>query len=77
MEVDECEKESELLMKWRDLLIKQDPDIISGYNIYAFDFPYIWDRAEELGILNRYDILGKFKHKRSQIKKTAKSSALK
>ena len=24
VEVDECEKESELLMKWRDLLIKQD-----------------------------------------------------
>ena len=58
-------------MKWRDLLIKQD-DIISGYNIYAFDFTYIWDR-EELGILNRYDILGL--HKRSQIKENNNISA--
>ena len=25
-----------------NLELKENPDIISGYNIYAFDFPYIW-----------------------------------
>ena len=59
------------------LILEQNPDIISGYNIYSFDFPYIWDRAVELGILEKYRILGKFKNRKSMIKeKILASSAL-
>jgi DNA polymerase delta subunit 1 len=42
--------ERDLLMRWRDLLIKADADIIIGYNIMNFDLPYLIDRAETLKI---------------------------
>ena len=75
VEVDQCKTEEELLLKWKDLIINKDPDILSGYNIYGFDYPYLWDRAEELGIINRYSLLGKFKSKHSTIQEKKLSSS--
>jgi len=48
IEVVECEDEKELLLKWKDIIIEKDPDFITGYNIFGFDFKYICDRAEIL-----------------------------
>lgn len=42
--------EASLLHAWRDFFIETDPDIIIGYNIKSFDFSYILDRAEALGL---------------------------
>jgi DNA polymerase delta subunit 1 len=42
------ENESEMLMKWRQFLEEVDPDVIIGYNITNFDFPYLLDRARHL-----------------------------
>jgi DNA polymerase delta subunit 1 len=42
--------EDELLLRWRDLVIETDPDIIIGYNIVNFDLPYLIDRAAALRI---------------------------
>ncbi|CAG9466535.1 unnamed protein product [Pedinophyceae sp. YPF-701] len=42
------DREQDLLMRWRDLLVKSDPDIIIGYNICNFDLPYLVKRAETL-----------------------------
>ena len=39
--------EQELLMAWRDLILKEDPDIIIGYNIFGFDYQFIHIRARE------------------------------
>lgn len=44
----EFEKEERMLMAWRDFLEKVDPDVIIGYNIANFDFPYLLDRAKHL-----------------------------
>ncbi|KAF7596719.1 DNA-directed DNA polymerase delta [Aspergillus hancockii] len=44
----EFEKEEKLLMAWRDFVEKVDPDVIIGYNIANFDFPYLLDRAKHL-----------------------------
>ena len=41
-----------MLSKWRDFLEEVDPDIIIGYNIANFDFPYLLDRADHLKIKN-------------------------
>lgn len=46
----EFEREETMLTKWRDFLEKVDPDIIIGYNISNFDFPYLLDRARHLKI---------------------------
>lgn len=48
----EFEKEEKMLSKWRDFLEEVDPDIIIGYNIANFDFPYLLDRADHLKIKN-------------------------
>lgn len=40
--------EEKMLMAWRDFLEKVDPDVIIGYNIANFDFPYLLDRAKHL-----------------------------
>ena len=43
------ESEKDLLMAWRDLVMRWDPDILVGYNILQFDLPYLLDRAQTLG----------------------------
>lgn len=32
-------------MRWLDLLLETDPDVIIGYNIINFDLPYLYERA--------------------------------
>ncbi|GAO17267.1 uncharacterized protein UV8b_03823 [Ustilaginoidea virens] len=46
----EFDKEDKMLSDWQQFLIKVDPDIIIGYNIANFDFPYLLDRAKHLGV---------------------------
>ena len=52
------ELEDDLLMAWLDFIQRIDPDVIIGYNIMNFDFPYILDRAVALG-LDRFPYLGR------------------
>lgn len=46
----EFAQEEKMLMAWRDFLEEVDPDIITGYNIANFDFPYLLDRAKHLKV---------------------------
>lgn len=46
----EFEKEDKLLSDWQKFLIRVDPDVITGYNIANFDFPYLLDRAKHLKV---------------------------
>ena len=46
--VERCKDEKELLLGWKDIINKMDPDFITGYNIFGFDFKYIYDRAKIL-----------------------------
>jgi len=71
----QCKTEKELILKWRKLTIEQDIDIITGYNIYNFDYPYIWDRATELGIQKEYCLLSKILNKKSKATTRFLSSA--
>ncbi|KAK4646437.1 DNA-directed DNA polymerase delta [Podospora bellae-mahoneyi] len=48
----EFDDEGKMLAAWRDFLEKVDPDIIIGYNIANFDFPYLLDRAKHLKVHN-------------------------
>lgn len=43
--VEEFETERDLLIGWCKFIKKLDPDIIIGYNIWGFDWKYIYDRA--------------------------------
>lgn len=46
----EFDKEAKMLSEWQKFLINVDPDIIIGYNIANFDFPYLLDRAKHLKV---------------------------
>ncbi|KAJ5122357.1 uncharacterized protein N7443_002460 [Penicillium atrosanguineum] len=48
----EFDKEERMLMAWKDFVQKVDPDVIIGYNIANFDFPYLLDRAKHLKCTN-------------------------
>lgn len=76
-EVVVCKDEGDLIMKWKQLLEDEDVDVMLGYNNYEFDYPYIWKRAEETGVLDQYRTLSKFKDKLSYMReKKLSSSAL-
>jgi DNA polymerase delta subunit 1 len=72
-QVFEFEREENMLMKWRDFLEEVDPDIIIGYNICNFDFPYLLDRAKHLK-QKQFDIWTRLINKRSESKETNISS---
>lgn len=44
-EVINCKTEKELIQKWCEKINEIDPDIITGYNIWGFDYQYIYERA--------------------------------
>ncbi|KAI5287326.1 DNA-directed DNA polymerase delta [Ascosphaera aggregata] len=44
----EHSSEEQMLVAWRDFIEEVDPDVIIGYNIANFDFPYLLDRARHL-----------------------------
>tara|TARA_B110000971_G_C20040032_1_gene517458 strand:- start:344 stop:4171 length:3828 start_codon:yes stop_codon:yes gene_type:complete len=46
--VQRCKSEKELLMAWAKIIREQDPDFVTGYNIFGFDFKYIGERAKIL-----------------------------
>ena len=45
--VDTTITERELLLQWSDLIQKENPDIIIGYNIFGFDYEFMFRRAQE------------------------------
>ncbi|KAK5687915.1 DNA-directed DNA polymerase delta [Elasticomyces elasticus] len=61
--------EDKMLMAWRDFLEEVDPDVIIGYNIANFDFPYLLDRAAHLKC-GRFPFWTRLKNMRSQAKDT-------
>ena len=39
--------ETDLLLKWAELIQRENPDIIIGYNIFGFDYEFMFRRAQE------------------------------
>ena len=69
----EFDAEEKLLMAWRDFLERVDPDVIIGYNIANFDFPYLLDRAKHLKV-QKFPYWSRLKNIQSQAKDTNFSS---
>ena len=46
--IQRCATEKDVLLQWTNLIQKEDPDIIIGYNIFGFDYQFMFDRAKEL-----------------------------
>ena len=47
--IESYKTEKEVLLAWANLIQKENPDIIIGYNIFGFDYQFMYLRAKELG----------------------------
>jgi DNA polymerase elongation subunit (family B) len=54
-----CKNEKELIIKFVKIINKLNPDVITGYNIFGFDYQYIYKRALELNIQKELCKMGK------------------
>ena len=45
--IETSETETELLLKWANLIQTENPDIIIGYNIFGFDYEFMFRRSQE------------------------------
>jgi DNA polymerase elongation subunit (family B) len=46
-EIQVCESEYDMLLEWTKVIQREDPDIIIGYNIFGFDYNFMFHRALE------------------------------
>ncbi|KAF9477762.1 hypothetical protein BDN70DRAFT_880775 [Pholiota conissans] len=67
------DNEANMLQAWRDFVETVDPDVVIGYNIGNFDFPYLMDRAKALKA-TRFPFLGRMKGFKTETKGTHFSS---
>jgi DNA polymerase delta subunit 1 len=60
VEIEEYDNEVRMLRAWVKFIIRLDPDIITGYNIWGFDFNYLFNRAKKLHCHDDFNKMGRF-----------------
>ena len=66
-EIESYKTEREVLLAWTKLIQRENPDIIIGYNIFGFDYMFMFERAKETNCVleflklsrNRDELCGK------------------
>lgn len=58
LKVFECEHEGEVLLKFTRIIQKYNPQVITGYNIFSFDIPYMIDRSKLCNVFYDFTIQG-------------------
>jgi len=53
-EIESYKTEREVLLAWAEIIQREDPDIIIGYNIFGFDYDFMYQRAQELDCVNDF-----------------------
>jgi DNA polymerase elongation subunit (family B) len=54
--------EKEVLLAWQQLVQRENPDIIIGYNIFGFDYEFMFRRSEENNCVEDFLKLGRNKN---------------
>jgi DNA polymerase elongation subunit (family B) len=52
--VESYNTEEEVLLAWKNLVQRENPDIIIGYNIFGFDYQFMFYRAEETNCIEEF-----------------------
>ena len=56
----ECyEDERDILVMWSEMIRREKPDVIIGYNIFGFDWKFMCERAEELKCETEFAMIGR------------------
>jgi DNA polymerase elongation subunit (family B) len=53
-EIETYETEKDVLLAWTRLVQKENPDIIIGYNIFSFDYEFMFRRSQELNCVEDF-----------------------
>ena len=61
IEIVPCETERQVLLEWTNVIQRERPDVIIGYNIFGFDYKFMCDRATENHCFEDFCKLGKNK----------------
>ena len=59
VEIETTETERDVLLKWTDIIQRENPDIIIGYNIFGFDYEFMFQRALELSCESEFLLLSR------------------
>ena len=73
--VESVETEAELLGVWAKHIQRIDPDVIIGYNIFGFDWKYIFDRAKLLNCERNTARIGRLLYGECKLKNQRLSSS--
>jgi DNA polymerase elongation subunit (family B) len=60
--VESYQTENQVLTAWTNLIQRENPDIIIGYNIFGFDYAFMFNRAIENGCITEFLKLSKNKN---------------
>ena len=53
-EIETYETEQDVLLAWSKLVQRENPDIIIGYNIFSFDYEFMFRRSQELSCVHEF-----------------------
>jgi len=53
-ELETYETEEDVLLAWSKLVQRENPDIIIGYNIFSFDYEFMFRRSQELSCVQEF-----------------------
>jgi len=59
--IETANSERDLLLLWTKLIQKENPDIMIGYNIFGFDYEFLFRRAQELCCVGEFMMLSRNK----------------
>ena len=62
--IDSYTNERDVLLAWQKLIKEEDPDIIIGYNIFGFDYQFMYERAKQLNCVDQFVELSRNKGER-------------
>jgi DNA polymerase elongation subunit (family B) len=74
-DVESYETEAEVLLAWKRLIDRMNPDIVTGYNIFGFDDKYVHVRSKKTGCSLEFSHLGRIDDDPSEFKVKELSSA--
>jgi DNA polymerase elongation subunit (family B) len=53
-EIETYQTEKDVLLAWTNLVQRENPDIIIGYNIFSFDYEFMFRRSQELNCVEEF-----------------------
>lgn len=57
VDVEYRQNEKDVLIGWANMIRRMNPDVMTGYNIFGFDYKYLCNRSKKLGCYQKFSKL--------------------